>query len=70
MGNGVLRLMQAAAYPGLSRMKLSWMVQLAYIKSSLDKRAKLFRCDELNCLRDAPRPCKLVGSVEVAQGES
>jgi excisionase family DNA binding protein len=73
MGDDFLPLMQAAAYLGVSRMKLSRMVragELAYVTSPLDKRVKLFRREELDRLRDAPRPRRLPGSAEAVRADS
>lgn len=73
MGDEFLPLMQAASYLGVSRMKLSRMVragELGYVTSPLDKRVKLFRRDDLDQLKRAPRPARLLGSVEAVPPES
>lgn len=73
MGEEFLPLMQAAAYLGVSRMKLSRMAragELAYVTSPLDKRVKLFRREDLDQLKQAPRPTRLQGSAEAAPTES
>lgn len=59
MRDEFLSLIQAAAYVGVSRMKLSRMVragELDYVTSPLDKRVKLFRRETLDQLKAAPRP--------------
>lgn len=73
MRDEFLPLMQAAAYLGVSRMKLSRMVgagELTYVTSPLDKRVKLFRRDDLDVLRLAPRPMRQQAAPEAAPLES
>jgi excisionase family DNA binding protein len=73
MRDEFLPLMQAAAYLGVSRMKLSRMVragELTYVSSPLDKRVKLFAREALDQLNKAPRPARLREAVEVVSSES
>jgi excisionase family DNA binding protein len=73
MGDEFLPLMQAAAYLGVSRMKLSRMVsagELAFVTSPLDKRVKLFRREDLDRLRLAPRPARQLAEPETAKLEA
>lgn len=63
MNDEFLSLMQAADYLRVSRMKVSRLVRegsLAYVTSPLDKRVKLFRRVDLDHLRAAPRPVRVV----------
>jgi excisionase family DNA binding protein len=73
MRDEFLPLMQAAAYLGVSRMKLSRMVragELEYVTSPLDKRVKLFRRETLDLLKRAPRPAPPQGSPKAIPSES
>lgn len=73
MGEEFLPLMQAASFLGVSRMKLSRMVragELAYVTSPLDKRVKLFRREDLDQLKQAPRPARLHASAEAGPAKS
>ncbi|NCC33942.1 MAG: DNA-binding protein [Chloroflexia bacterium] len=73
MGDDFLPLMQAASYLGVSRMKLSRMVQageLQYVTSPLDKRVKLFRRADLDQLRHAPRPVRPVPTTKTTPSEA
>lgn len=63
MNEEFLSLMQAAEYLNVSRMKLSRLVRegaLAFVTSPLDKRVKLFRRQDLDQLRAAPRSVRVV----------
>jgi excisionase family DNA binding protein len=73
MRDEFLPLMQAAAYLGVSRMKLSRMVragELEYVTSPLDKRVKLFRREALDLLKRAPRPAPPQGPTKAIPSES
>lgn len=72
MRDEFLPLMQAAVYLGVSRMKLSRMAragELAYVTSPLDKRVKLFRREDLDLLRLAPRPMRRQEGLDMAHLE-
>ncbi len=64
MSDEFLPLLRAAAYLGVSRVKLAQLARegvLDYVTSPLDKRVKLFRRDDLDRLRQAPRPAPQIG---------
>ncbi|MHB1417635.1 MAG: helix-turn-helix domain-containing protein [Chloroflexota bacterium] len=58
MSEEYVPLLEAAAYLGVSRVKLSRLVKegvLTAVSSPLDKRLKLFKRSDLEVLRQAPR---------------
>lgn len=59
MSDDYLPLMRAAEYIGVSRVKLAQLAKegtVPYVTSQLDKRVKLFKRDDLDLLKNGPRP--------------
>jgi hypothetical protein len=59
MSDEFLPLIRAAEYVGVSRVKLAQLARdgvIAYTTSPLDKRVKLFRREDLDQLKQSPRP--------------
>ena len=63
MSEEFLPLMRAAKYLGVSRVKLSQLAReglISYVTSPLDKRVKLFNRNDLDLLKQAPRPAQQI----------
>jgi hypothetical protein len=65
MSDEYLPLMRAAEYVGVSRVKLAQLAKegaIPYVTSQLDKRVKLFKRDDLDHLKNGPRPPQASGA--------
>ena len=71
MSDEYLPLMEAAKYLGVSRVKLSLLARDGVIPcttSPLDKRVKLFKRQDLEALKQAPRAMKLDATQPAGEG--
>lgn len=71
MSDQYLPLMEAAKYRGISRVKLSQLARdgvVPLVTSPLDKRVKLFKRQDLEALKQAPRTMQMDATQPVGDG--